>query len=159
MGNLTIDHGQRLTSFLQKEWDAAGTTRGAWCREAGLADSTVMRWGQGVEPDMRNLRMVAQGLGRRLVDVLLAAGYLSPDDVGGHVPELSSRIDFETALLIATGISDEERAAHLKLREAYQLVESGRASRVTVRGGGSKKDGSTKVTPIRKPATRGSRSR
>jgi hypothetical protein len=85
MGNYTtIDHGKRLAEFLASEWAAKGITRGTWCRENKIPDSTVMRWARGVEPDMRNLRIVAAALDRPLVDVLLAAGYLSPSDVNGR---------------------------------------------------------------------------
>jgi len=153
MGNLVIDHGQRLTEFLQREWDAAGTTRGAWCREVGLADSTVMRWGQGTDPDFRNLELVAAGLGRRMVDVLLAAGYLTPDEVNGHVPVQSSRLDIDTALRTATGVSDAERDAHMQLRKAYQLIESGQATRVTARRTAGAKKAATTVEKA--PARRG----
>lgn len=74
-------HGVLLTRFLEKEWDALYTTRGAWCRKVGVADSTVYRWSQGVEPDIRNMRLVADGLGRKLIDILYAAGYVDDTEV------------------------------------------------------------------------------
>lgn len=76
--------GEALYSFLEEEWEALGLTRGAWCRKANLPDSTVYRWKSGHLPDMRSLQIVADTLGRPMIEVLLAAGIVNPDEVNGQ---------------------------------------------------------------------------
>jgi hypothetical protein len=75
-------HGAKLSRYLEKVWEHQSTTRGAWCREHRIPDSTVLRWGIGVEPDMRNYRAVAEALGFTLVQVLEIAGEIPPQEKG-----------------------------------------------------------------------------
>lgn len=72
-----------LYRFLQEEWDAMGVRPTAWCRRHGMSDATVLRWREGVEPDMALLKRVATELNRPLYEVLLAAGYITSDDLNG----------------------------------------------------------------------------
>lgn len=131
-------HGVQLTRFLEKEWDALYTTRGAWCRANGLADSTVYRWSQGVEPDLRNMQTVADGLNRRLVDILFAAGYLDESDVRVRtVTPPRERIELEAAIRTDPELTDSEREALLAVHAAFQgpSTRSGKRSvRVTRKG-------------------------
>ena len=134
MTAIAESHGTRLTRFLQGEWNALGTTRGAWCRSVGIASSTVLRWSQGVEPDLKNLLIVAAGLDRKLVDVLYAAGYIGDEDVQVRtVAPPRERITIEAAIKTDVTLSDPERDALLAVHAAFQTVTSpagaGRASR------------------------------
>lgn len=114
-------HGVRLTHFLEKEWDALYTTRGAWCRKVGLADSTVYRWSQGVEPDMRNMVLIAQGLNRKLVDILYAAGYLGEDEYKVRtVTPVRERPSLVDAIRTDPSLSTGQREALLAVHAAFE---------------------------------------
>jgi hypothetical protein len=134
MGNYTmIDHGKRLAEFLASEWASMGITRGTWCRENKIPDSTVMRWARGVEPDMRNLRIVAGALGRPLVDVLLAAGYLHPSDVNGRqVSPPTPRQSVEKAIEEDPTLSDAMRELLRSTYNGGRAIESGKAKVVKI---------------------------
>jgi hypothetical protein len=127
MGEADTSHGARLTKYLEQEWAARNTTRGAWCRSVGLAGSTVLRWSQGVEPDLRNLQVVAEGLNRRLVDVLFAAGYIDESDVRVRtVAPPRMRTDVKAAIKADPTLSDPEREALLAVHNAFQTLASTR---------------------------------
>lgn len=118
-----VSHGERLTEYLENEWNALGTTRGAWCRTAGLSASTVMRWSQGAEPDLRNLRIVAAGLDRNLVDILFAAGYIDERDARmRRVAPPRPRLDIEVAIKTDRSISVAERDALLAVHAAFSTL-------------------------------------
>lgn len=127
-------YGMDLHDFLQKEWDHMGTTRGAWCREAGIPDSTVHRWGQGIEPDMRSLRLVAEALHRPLVDVLQGAGYLDKKTLHREIPPRETPSVLKALQPPDKGgdptLSPVVREALLQIYERLTLVESGQARSV-----------------------------
>lgn len=131
-------HGIQLTRYLEKEWDALYTNRGEWCRKHGLADSTVYRWSQGVEPDLRNMQTVAEGLGRRLVEILYHAGYLDDSDLRLRaVTPPRERVDLEAAIRTDPELTDSEREALLMVHTAFRspMPKSGKRSvRVARRG-------------------------
>jgi predicted transcriptional regulator len=79
-----IDHGLELWQFLESEWERLGTRPTAWSRQANIPDATMLRWRDGVEPELRNLRRVANALNRPLVEILLAAKYVTPKEVNGQ---------------------------------------------------------------------------
>lgn len=108
-----------LTRFLEAEWKALGTNRGKWCRKVGLADSTVFRWSQGVEPDMPTYDLLAKALGRDLVDVLQAAGYLSAEDLAGRSVAPRGLPDAMDAVRADPALSEEEKQAHLQLHRLF----------------------------------------
>lgn len=106
------DHGARLTRYLETVWDDLGTTRGAWCRQHRIADSTVMRWSIGVEPDMRNYRAVAAALELPLLDILVIAGEVTlekGDRPAPPKPRHTCRLD--TALAEDNSVRPEWRQA------------------------------------------------
>lgn len=132
MSTTKSKHALALYAFLVEEWDAMQIAPTTWCRQVGIADPTVYRWRQGVEPDMRSLRRVAEALGRPIVDILVAANYLQPDEVGGHVAVPRS-YDVLEAINLDQAISDQCREALRQVYDAFTLVESGAAKKVRVR--------------------------
>lgn len=121
-----IDHGLALTRFLEAEWAALDTNRARWCREKGLSDSTVLRWGQGgVNIDMRQLQLLAQGLGRPLVDVLLAAHYITPEQVNGRQVAPREPVPAEQAIRVDPALSEPLREVLLSTLRAFTAVQRG----------------------------------
>ena len=99
-----------------------------------MSDATVLRWRDGdAEPDMRTLRRVAEALGRPLIDVLIAAGYVDPEQAGGYAVPIRSYSLLEAIELDRT-ISDGEREALRQVHDAFALVQSGQRRRVRVKG-------------------------
>lgn len=74
-------HGLALFAYLQAQATAAGMAVTTWCRKIGISDSTAWRWSDGVEPDMRTMRKLAEGLGVPLRDILVAAKYLGREEL------------------------------------------------------------------------------
>lgn len=125
-------HGVMLTRFLEKEWDALYTTRGAWCRKVGLADSTLLRWGTGVEPDMKNMQKVAEGLNRKLIDILYAAGYLPEEQFRARtVVGPSEKVDLVEMIRNDASLNNAQRQALLAVHAAFQ--DDGAAGKRSVR--------------------------
>lgn len=131
MSTTRSTHALALYSFLQKEWDAMKIAPTTWCRQVGIADPTVYRWRQGVEPDMRSLKRVAEALGRPVLDILVAAEYVTPEEAKGHIATPRS-YDVLEAIRLDQSISDNCREAMRQVYDAFALVESGRAKRVRV---------------------------
>lgn len=132
--DIADSHGARLTRFLEKEWDAMHTTRAAWCRKAGLADSTVLRWERGVEPDMRNLQLVADGLDRKLIEVLYHAGYIDEADMRLRtIPAPRERVDLEVAIRTDRTLDDTSREALLAIHAALTRSPASPGRKRTIR--------------------------
>lgn len=127
------DQAIALYRFLETEWDAMDIRPTAWCRSVGLADATVLRWRDGVEPDLRSLRRVAEALGRPLLDLLVASGYVTEEEAGGYVVPPRS-YDLLEAIQLDQSISDGEREALRQVHDAFAMVGAGKAKKVTVRG-------------------------
>lgn len=122
-----------LYRWLQTEWDAMDIAPTAWCRKVGFSDATVLRWRDGIEPDLRTLKKLAVALERPLLDVLIKAGYVKRNEVGEYqVPPRTYDL-LETIRLDPT-LSDGEREALRQVHDAFALVGSGRRRKVTVRG-------------------------
>ena len=120
-----------LFDFILAECNAQQIALTTWCRGAGIPDPTVLRWREGVEPDMRSLRRVAVALDRSLIDILVAGGWITREEANGHVPQIRS-YDLSEAIRLDTKISDAEREAHRQLQQAFAMVESGAKKRVRV---------------------------
>lgn len=122
-----------LYRFLESEWDRLGIRPTAWCRQVRIADATVLRWREGVEPDMRSLRRVAEALERPLIDLLLAAEYVTPEQIDGR--EITDRsFDLLETIRLDPKLSSAEREALRQVHDAFALVESGAKRKVRVKG-------------------------
>lgn len=127
-----VDHGALVMDFLEHFWLANGLTRRAWCRAAGLPDSSVGRWRDGVEPEIASLKKVARGVQRPLVDLLLIAGYLSPEELAGPTPPEIQTFNVERAIRLDPGITEAEREALMAIHRAISAVESGSSRSVRI---------------------------
>lgn len=125
-----VKPGLALYTFLQEEWRALGTTRGAWCRQADLPDSTVHRWSQGHEPDMKSLRAVATALERPFTDILLAAGYVTPEELGGALlsprkpPTLDEALKLDPELIADPGQQELLTQVVDSIRTGYRRLST-----------------------------------
>jgi hypothetical protein len=126
-------HALALYAFLEKEWAAMKTGPYAWCREVGIADPTVFRWKQGVEPDMRSLRRVAEALGRPVLEILIAVRYVSVAEANGHVVAPPPSYSVLEALERDQSISDDVREVLRQVYDSVMAIESGAAKKATVR--------------------------
>lgn len=71
-----------LAAYLQEHLDKRQWTRADLARASGLAESGLARWMAGKAPSLENCRVLADVLGRPLLEVLVAAGILTPDEAG-----------------------------------------------------------------------------
>ncbi len=126
MSTSTIEPGPALAAFIQAEADRLGTTRGAWCRMATIPDSTVIRWTQGAEPDMRNLRLVVEALpGRDILDLLVIMGYITAEDIKRGSVTPRPVIDVDLAIAKDPTLGAKERKMLKAVREAWAEVATG----------------------------------
>jgi hypothetical protein len=130
----TQSHGVLLTRYLEKQWDARYTNRGTWCRQVGLADSTVLRWGRGAEPDLKQLGIVAEGLSVKLVELLFHAGYIDEDDVKlRSVAPAPQRVPLVDSIRTDSTLTPAEKDALLAVHTAFTSQDGTRRRRRTTR--------------------------
>lgn len=135
MSTPPTEAGPKLAAFLQAEADALGTTRGAWCRSARLPDSTVIRWSQGAEPDMRNLLQVVEALpGRDLLDLLVVMEYIDPGAVAKRPVEMRPVIDVDVAIAKDPTLGAKERKLLQGVRELFAEVATSATTGRRLRG-------------------------
>jgi transcriptional regulator with XRE-family HTH domain len=68
-------------TYLESAMRSAGLTQAELARQSGLAESMVSRWLRGLnQPDVPNLRRVRPVLGVPMLELLVAAGYLTLDE-------------------------------------------------------------------------------
>jgi transcriptional regulator with XRE-family HTH domain len=77
-------------------------------RKAGLSDTQVSRWLQGKQPSIDNLRRVAPVLHIPMSELLVAAEYVTPDEIGTATTTAEHGIAGDTTL--------SEREKRLMLR-------------------------------------------
>lgn len=134
MSTRPVDHAKALYAFIEKEWIKQGLKGPTpWARLNGFSVVTMLNWrDKGGDVDMRLIREVAAALHRPVIDVLIAAGYVSVDEAGGYVvPE--REYDLLEAITLDPKISDAEREALRQLHDVFAVVSSGQKRRVRVR--------------------------
>lgn len=130
------EHAKQLFTWIQGEADAMGITLTAWCRKMQIPDPTVLRWKKGIEPDFRSLQRVANVMGRSILDVLLAAGYIGPDEAKGHVPQ-PMLVDARQAIKADPSLSEMLASHLLEIMDRYEEMEAGFSQRAeTITKGG-----------------------
>lgn len=130
-------YGPNLYAYLAEHWTALGTNQNAWCdAHPGIHAPTVSRWRTGTEPRLPAFRQVADALGVSVVDVLVAAGVLRSDEVGGRVATAPVPASLDVALRTDPTLSDDLRKAVRDIVRAWRNVESGEAETVTRKGRG-----------------------
>ncbi|MFC7345067.1 helix-turn-helix domain-containing protein [Saccharopolyspora griseoalba] len=81
-----------FVEYLERHLTARGWTVHDFCEHSGLRPSVVFRWRKGYRPDIGNARIMARALQVPLLEVLVKAGRLSPEEAGAEVrvePELA----------------------------------------------------------------------
>lgn len=119
-------HGPAFAAWLRGEIDARGESPTGWLRHNGIAATALRTWEDGADPQMDLLQRVAEALGppRRLVDMLIAADYIAPSDVGVTlVPTSPPKID--AAIDRDPDLSGMERDLLRAARRMAQSVRHG----------------------------------
>jgi transcriptional regulator with XRE-family HTH domain len=81
-----------FVDYLERHLAVRGWTVHDFCEHSGLKPSVVFRWRKGYRPDIGNARIMAGALGVPLLEVLVKAGRLTPEEAGAEVrvePELA----------------------------------------------------------------------
>lgn len=74
---------QDFGDYLKRAMDAAGLSIADLKRLTGISDSVISKWRNGLTiPSVENLRLVAPALGMTTRDLVVAAGHMTPDEVG-----------------------------------------------------------------------------
>jgi len=68
-------------AFLDQAMRAKGLTQAQLAERSGIGDSVISRWlTKGNQPDIPNLRRLVKPLGLGLVELMVAAGHLEPEE-------------------------------------------------------------------------------
>lgn len=99
-----IADGPALHAWLEEELARrpGAMKPGPWARRTGVAsDATTSRWASGESrPSMDILAKIADALNVSLVDVLLAAKAITPEEAGGRTPHPYEPISPEDAIML-----------------------------------------------------------
>lgn len=121
-------YGPSLYAYLSEYWRAHDTNQNAWCdQHPGIQAPTVSRWRTGTEPRLSALRDVADALGRPLLEILVAAGILTPEEAGGYVVPAPEVPSIDAAIKLDPNLSDLQRRTLRDILKSLRDVESGRA--------------------------------
>jgi transcriptional regulator with XRE-family HTH domain len=79
--HLQTASGRDWAAYLESAMRSAGLTQAELARRSGLAESMVSRWLRGLnQPDVPNLRRVRPVLGVPMLELIVAAGYLTLEE-------------------------------------------------------------------------------
>ena len=79
--HIRTESGREWAAYLESAMRSAGLTQAELARRSGLAESMVSRWLRGLnQPDVPNLRRVRPVLGVPMLELIVAAGYLSLEE-------------------------------------------------------------------------------
>nr|QOL00369.1 hypothetical protein [uncultured organism] len=108
-------------TFLDHELAGLGEAPTGWARRNGITPTNLGKWRDGLDPTLESLEELAIALGRPMVDLLLAAGYITKADVAGRtvtptpLPNVSDAIERDPQL---------SNAARAILRGALDLAQN-----------------------------------
>ena len=104
--------GREWAAYLESAMRSAGLSQAELARRTGLAESMVSRWLRGLnQPDVPNLRRVGPVLGVPMLELIVAAGYLSLEEAelrDAPQPPTPVRIGISTEGLTADQIHQLE---------------------------------------------------
>lgn len=89
------------THLAQRGWEVRELAAAA-----DISPSVVFRWRNGSPPNIKNARAAARALGVPLLEILVVAGIITPDEARASV----------TAPTGLSGVSDDELVAELQRR-------------------------------------------
>lgn len=122
------DHGARLAAYVRGML-APGQSLRSFCLERGLDNQRLSKWEQAASSDVSidSMRDFAQSLGLTLGEVMVIAGYGTPDDFGGASPSapVGPVVDVDVAIDHDPNLSDVQRRALRDVLSAMRQVESG----------------------------------
>lgn len=97
-----------FADYLRAELDKRGLTIADVARMTGVSHPVISRWLGGQVPSVENSRLLANAFGRPLLEVLVAAGHLWPDEVQHRVesPILADRTDEELLYEVRRRMAD-----------------------------------------------------
>ena len=79
--HIRTESGREWAAYLESALRSSGLTQAELARRSGLAESMVSRWLRGLnQPDVPNLRRVRPVLGVPMLELIVAAGYLSLEE-------------------------------------------------------------------------------
>ena len=79
--HIRTESGREWAAYLESAMRSAGLSQAELARRSGLAESMVSRWLRGLnQPDVPNLRRVRPVLGVPMLELIVAAGYLSLEE-------------------------------------------------------------------------------
>ncbi|MGP4020199.1 helix-turn-helix domain-containing protein [Saccharopolyspora sp. 5N708] len=116
--------GSDFVAYLERHLVERGWTVYDFCEHSGLKPSVVFRWRKGYRPDIGNSRIMAKALGVPLLEVLVKAGRLTPDEANADVriaPELG---EVPLSVLLSEAAT---RAARLERTECVNTKPKGKA--------------------------------
>lgn len=76
-----------MPSYLREAMARAGLSQAELARKSGTSESQISRWLSGENrPNIEQLRTIAPHLSARLIDLVVMAGHLKPEEVGMEGP-------------------------------------------------------------------------
>ncbi|WP_410652075.1 helix-turn-helix domain-containing protein [Amycolatopsis sp. cmx-4-54] len=133
---------QTFPVYLQGLLDERGWKKADLARASGIAESRLSRWMTGGAPSVDNARAVAEAFGRSLLEVLVAAGIITPEESRAKtvhldvtkltnrelVAEMERRLEAAAGRPSSTGSADEiaaggDRYVTGKVKRSAKLVK------------------------------------
>jgi len=102
-------------AWLQRHLDERGWTPSDLARHAKINRSIISRWREGAQPEVPTARALAVALGRPLLEVLVAAELITPEEAGVT----------EVTVVTVAQMSDGELLAELAARLQRTLPGQG----------------------------------
>jgi transcriptional regulator with XRE-family HTH domain len=143
--HLSTASGRDWAAYLESAMRSAGLTQAELARRTGLAESMVSRWLRGLnQPDVPNLRRVGPVLGVPMLELIVAAGYLTLEEAelrDPPQPPAPVRIGLSTDGLTAEQVRQLEgfatflRAQNSAAAEAPAAEETAEPLRYAAYGG------------------------
>ena len=130
--HISTESGREWAAYLESAMRSAGLTQAELARRSGLAESMVSRWLRGLnQPDVPNLRRVRPVLGVSMLELIVAAGYLSLEEAelqDAPEPPAPVHVGISTEGLTDDQIRQLEGfASFLRAQNGIRAVEPARA--------------------------------
>jgi transcriptional regulator with XRE-family HTH domain len=103
-------------TWVQRHLDERGWSQADLGRHAGINRSIIGRWRDGAQPEVSTARALAVTLGRPLLEVLVAAELLTPEEAGAT----------DVRVVSVAQMSDRELLEELAARLGRTAPEGGR---------------------------------
>jgi hypothetical protein len=119
-------NGPALVEWIENECKALGYgTLHDFGNNNGIPPKNFTDWKGGAVPGLGKLQQVAEALGRPLVDVLLAAHVLRPDDIGGRELPRTSTVTPQQAIKASSWIPREDKLFLIKTLDRLEADSDG----------------------------------